>query len=56
MQKTQQINIEVGIVEPDMVQVIDIYGDIKVIPIGEVEEFNDEQFRLIDISLNSHLA
>ena len=56
MQNTQKINIQMNIIEPDTIQVIDIYGDVKVIPINEVEDFNQDQQRLIDISLNSHLA
>lgn len=56
MPTTQQINIEMNIIEPDTIQVIDIYGDVKVIPINEVDDFNEDQQRLIDISLNSHLA
>tara|TARA_R100000664_G_C2731105_1_gene121662 strand:- start:512 stop:682 length:171 start_codon:yes stop_codon:yes gene_type:complete len=56
MKTTKQINIEMNIIEPDTIQVIDIYGDIKVIPINEVEDFNEEQRRLTEISINSHLA
>lgn len=56
MPTTKQINIDMNIIEPDTIQVIDIYGDIKVIPINEVEDFNEDQQRLIDISINSHLA
>ena len=56
MPTTKQINIDMNIIEPDTIQVIDIYGDIKVIPINEVGDFNEDQQRLIDISINSHLA
>ncbi len=54
--KLHAISIEMNIVEPDTIQVIDIYGDVKVIPINEVGDFNEDQQRLIDISINSHLA
>ena len=56
MQNTTQIKIEMHIVEPDVVEVIDIYGDHKVIPITEVEDFTDEQRRLTELSLKSVYA
>lgn len=56
MCNTQKINIEINIIEPDTIEVIDIYGDIKVIPINEIEDFNEDQLRLVNISINSHLA
>ncbi len=56
MQDTTQIKIEMHIIEPDVIEVIDIYGDHKVIPITEIDDFNDEQRRLTELSLNSVYA
>ncbi len=56
MQNTTQIKIEMHIIEPDVIEVIDIYGDHKVIPVTEVEDFNDEQRQLTELSLNSVYA
>tara|TARA_R100001082_G_scaffold99427_1_gene68171 strand:- start:166 stop:339 length:174 start_codon:yes stop_codon:yes gene_type:complete len=56
VQNTTQIKIEMHIIEPDVIEVIDIYGDHKVIPVTEVEDFNDEQRQLTELSLNSVYA